>query len=557
MTMPDPKDEQSLLLPLSLPAEFDQTSLVPRMQRWIWAFVILGIVARTVRYVMRFPLWEDECYVCVNFFHRGYLDLLKPLEYHQVGPFLWLWLEKTAVLLFGFNELSLRLFAFVGSILSLLLFYHLVSRVIAGPARLIGIAFFAVGYPCLRYAAEAKLYPYDLFTSLVLMVLWVEWLHRPDRRRWLWALVVWCPLAIGLSYAAVFTAIGIGILFLWTIIHHRIRGGWTAWMAYNAALALGAGLVYLLTLRNQMGAELGFQSEAYTYAQAFPPLTSIGAFLKWMVLAHTGSLFAHPVGGEHWGSMLTTLLCLVAIVVFIRRKRAMVSMLLCVPMGVHLLVAIMKRYPYATHFKFSMYVAPIIYILFGVGCTVLLAHGLTKDKIPSFRRHTGVVLVVAAVLGLGSIYRDVFHPYKCKSNQRARGFAMWFWPTATMAGDVYCLRDDLGLEFAPDTWSDLSWSSMYLCNKYIYQPLSHTDLPTLEGTGAPFPQSRTIRYVLYRDLRHKFDQPAFDQWLAQTKQQYTFVKKETYPFAWLDKRDRHILTADVIEVYEFKTGILE
>jgi hypothetical protein len=222
-------------------------------------------------------------------------------------------------------------------------------------------------------------------------------------------------------------------------------------------------------------------------------------------------------------------------------------------MGIHLLAAVMKRYPYATHFKFSMYVAPIIYILFGVGCAVLLTHGLTKNKIPAFRRHMGLLLVFAAVLGLGSICRDILHPYKCKSNQRARGFAMWFWQNAMIGGEVYGLKDDLGMEFAPDTWRELSWSSMYLCNKYIYQPASRADLP-VPGGGAAFPESGLIRYVLYRDLRHAFDQQAFDQWLAQTRQQYTFVKKDTYPFAWLDKKDRHILTADVIEVYVFKAG---
>jgi hypothetical protein len=544
-----PLSQDGLLAPVTVPEEANAETLGLRLDRWMIAFLALGILGRTVRYFARFPLWEDECFVSVNFFRRGYLDLLKPLDYHQVGPYLWLWLQKMAVSLFGFNELSLRLFAFLCSIVSLILFYHLVRRLIAGPAQLIAVAFFAVGYPCLRYAAEAKLYPFDLFTSLLLVVLWVQWLRRPDRRQWLIAMCVWAPLAIGLSYAAVFTAGAVSLLFLGLMLRRRLTAGWKAWLIYNAAIVLGVALTYLLTARGQIGADQGFQSEAYTQARGFPPLDSIGAFVKWVVLAHTGSLFAHPIGGENGGSTLTFILCIIGAAVFIRQGRAMIPLLLVAPLTLHFVAAVMKRYPYAGHVKFSMYVAPMIYILFGVGIAALLGLDLRKGKIADFRRNLRIVLILAAVLGIAAISRDLLHPYKTRSDQRARAFAQWFWSSANFEDQAVDIKDDLGCEFSKGTWHDLSWSAMYLANKYIYG--SHPTVSSPRPAHIPQLSQRVLRCVLYRDPVHDFDQPAFDRWLDRMKKEHPYLGRDVYPSVRMDKRERRIVTIDYLEIYKF------
>lgn len=540
---------EGLLAPVAVPGEAEAGTLAPQMERWIYAFLALGVLGRSVRYFLRFPLWGDECYVSVNFFRRGYLDLLQPLDYHQVGPYLWLWLQKTAVNLFGFSELSLRLPAFLSSILSLFLFYHLVRRLIAGPARVVAVAFFAVGYPCLRYAAEAKLYPFDLFVCLLLVVLLVEWLYHPSERRWPVAMAVWAPLAIGLSYAAVFSAGAISLLLSWMILRRRLSGAWKMWLVYSASVVLGTALTFLLTARGQMAADQSFQSEAYGLLGAFPPLDSVGAFLKWMILTHTGSLFAHPAGGENGGSALTLLLCLIGAAVFVRRREVLPPLLLAMPLMLHLLAAIMKRYPYGTHVKFSMHVAPMIYVLFSVGIAALLGLDLRKGKTACFVRNLRIVLILAAVLGLASIARDLSHTYKTSSDQRARAFAQWFWPTAGFEDRAVDIKDDLGYEFSRGTWQNLSASAIYLTNKYIYGSRPMPALP--RPANVPPPAQKVLRCVLYKDSREDFDQAAFDRWLTQMKQTHPYLGRDVYPVVRMNKRERRIATLDYMEVYKF------
>ena len=95
-------------------------------------FVGLGVLLRVARYLMDYPLWWDEAFLAVNFIRRGYLDLLRPLDYGQVCPILFLWTELTVVKLAGFSEWSLRLFPLACAGASVVVFRHVASRVVRG-----------------------------------------------------------------------------------------------------------------------------------------------------------------------------------------------------------------------------------------------------------------------------------------------------------------------------------------------------------------------------------------------------------------------------------------
>lgn len=548
--MNQPADVNQTILgkPLAVSAESEGQSLLPGWQHWAWGFLAFGILARGVRYFLRFPLWEDECFLCVSIFKRGFRELLQPLDYHQVAPGPFLWLEKIATIVFGFNELALRLVPFVCSIASLFLFYHLVSRVVRGTARLFCVALFAVSYPGVRYAAEAKQYGTDLFASLVLVVLLVEWLHRPTQRKWLLALVVWCPLAVCLSYPAVFTAGAVSVILFVAILRSRIPSAWKWWGAYNAGLGAAVLAIFLFVMRRQMGAELGFMSGAWS--GAFPPLNSLVAFVKWFVLTHTGALFAHPAGDDRGGSAATTVLFVLGLIFFFRRRRRLVPALLLAPLSLHFLAALMRRYPYGGHVKFSMYFAPMVYVFMGVGVAVLVGHQARKKSSDRVARTATIALVIIGAIGVTSVARDLLHPYKTTSDMRARAFARWFWPSARFEDEAVGIKDDLHREFSRGTWQELSWSAMYLANKYIYGSQRMVKEP--RPANIPRPSQPVLRCVLYRDPTKDFDQAAFGRWLDEMKAEHSYLGRDVYPFARMDRRDRRLLTIDYVEIYKFQ-----
>ena len=112
--------------------------------RQFWGSSPSGSRSGSACYLLDFPLWWDEAFVAVNLLRRGYLDLLRPLDYGQVCPLLFLWAELTAVRWLGFSEWSLRLFPLACSAASVVLFRVAAGQVSEGRALLLAVAIFAV-----------------------------------------------------------------------------------------------------------------------------------------------------------------------------------------------------------------------------------------------------------------------------------------------------------------------------------------------------------------------------------------------------------------------------
>src|SRR5271166_3734022 len=176
-----------------------------------WFFVGLGIAVRLVRYCVNYPIWHDEAFLAVNFWDRDYIDLLRPLDYGQVAPWLFLAIERTAVKLLGYSEPALRLFPTICSVLCLPLFRHVDGRLLGGTAQLLAVAVLAVSFYPIRHGAEIKPYASDLLAALILLALAVDWMRSPQSSRWWWALTGSVPILVAISYPAVFVAGGVSL----------------------------------------------------------------------------------------------------------------------------------------------------------------------------------------------------------------------------------------------------------------------------------------------------------------------------------------------------------
>ncbi|MFZ5833550.1 MAG: hypothetical protein ACOY3P_25975, partial [Planctomycetota bacterium] len=131
--------------------------------RLVAMLLAAGIFVRLSRYLLCFPLWDDETALVCHLLDRGYLDLMRPLGHGQVAPVGFLWLLRASVDCFGFTEYALRLPALAASLLSLPLFVALSRRWLSGATWVLAIGIFSVAYPLVRYTAEAKPYGLDVF----------------------------------------------------------------------------------------------------------------------------------------------------------------------------------------------------------------------------------------------------------------------------------------------------------------------------------------------------------------------------------------------------------
>jgi 4-amino-4-deoxy-L-arabinose transferase-like glycosyltransferase len=203
------------------------------IRRLTMAFVILGLAIRLVRYLINCPLWPDETFLAVNFLDGSFRDLIGTLNYHQVAPLFFVWLEQLVVNLLGFSELTLRLFPFLAGLASVVLFYRLARKLTGGSTRLLAVGCFAVSYYPIRHSAEVKPYSSDLLVDLIFLSLAVEWWLRPGNRRPLWLLTLFALPGIGLSFPAVFVAGAVSLGILYLVWKEKINQAWLPWAAYS------------------------------------------------------------------------------------------------------------------------------------------------------------------------------------------------------------------------------------------------------------------------------------------------------------------------------------
>jgi 4-amino-4-deoxy-L-arabinose transferase-like glycosyltransferase len=519
-----------------------------RARRWIAAILALGIAARLFRAVLAFPLWSDEAFLSASFLERGYVDMFRPLEYHQVSPLGFLWAQLTAVKLLGFTEFTLRLVPMLASVASLLLFARLAARTLSGAARLLAVAVFAFSYSGLRYANEAKPYGFDVLVVVVLLLLAVEWLRRPERQRWPWLLTAFAPVAIGCSFPAVFVAGGISLATLWELVRRpRLRvawRAWTAWLAFNLSVAASFLGAYWLYVRAQSAAELSAQMQPY-WRESFPPLDSVGRLAGWLFWTHTGDMFAHPVGGPRMASIGTTLVCLVTLIVLWRSRRWSVILLGLAPLALNLIVAAAGRYPYGGHVRIALYLMPLVCLAAGLGLATVLAWFARRR--PERAAWVPAVLVLLALLPIGSAVRDVLTRGKTPSDIRTRDFARWFWNELDRQGEVVCLKSDWHRDLAPPAF-EYRYSSLYWCNQRIYSPRHRRgDPPRLERVT----DQRPLQCVVYHSQANPLDAKAVAGWLAEMEPRWRLADRRQYQITHTDRRERTIEDVSKIDVFRF------
>ncbi|MGA2031560.1 MAG: glycosyltransferase family 39 protein [Thermoguttaceae bacterium] len=555
----EPRPRAAALLPLEVfPAGADPLS-PQRQAQWIWALLLIGLAARTVRYLLQFPLWEDEAMLAANYLDRGYRQLLDPLTYHQVAPPLFLWAQLTVVKLLGFSECTLRLIPFLCGLGSLCLFRHLAGRLLRGTPLLLAVGMFAVAYPAIRYSAEAKPYGCDLFLALLMWTLLVEWLRRPDTSRWLWVLAALVGPVVGFSYPSVFVAGGISLVVAAVLWRCRDRARCVpAWIVFN--LILVAAFLALLALnRSAVGANQEMMEE--TWQETFPPsLMHPWKLLTWLISTHAGGMLAYPVGGPSLGSSLTLVCWAAGIAILARRQRLLLGILLT-PLGLNFLAAYLHRFPYGGHCRFTLFEAPAVCLLAAVGISGGLLWldkrraAAVEEPSPSaslsrwLRYCTPLNLVLSGLFMVAgaSLLRDLSHPYKSGTTLRAREFARWFWFDLAHDSELVCLETDLKQNLSPGTFQ-WGWSALYLCNQRIYSPRhARGEPPQLDRVSTDWP----LRCVLFRSSTEERDDRPLQQWLATMQTQYLLIARDKYPFPIYDKWEKGPRTVDFIETFKF------
>jgi hypothetical protein len=490
----------------------------PWIARATWGFVALGVLVRLVRFLANYPIWPDEAFVAANLLHRDYFGLLNPLEFGQIAPILFLWIELTAGRLLGMWEWSLRLFPTLCSLASVVLFRHVAGRLLRGVPLLLAVGVFATASASIRHGGEVKPYASDLLAALILLALAVEWWRARGSSRYWWAMGAVVPALLGVSYPAVFVAAGLSLALGPAVLRRNEPSVRRGYLFYNLMLAGSFLFLYLAVTSTQSAAMRSLHREN-SWRDSFPPWNEPWKLPIWLLAMHTGNMFAYPIGGASGASTLTFAFSLFGVVAFWRRGRRTVLWLLLSPFAMGLAASSLGQYPYGGSARIMQYLVPSICLFTGLGSALLLV----RIRSASWGRHLVYTFAAfLAVLGTYFIGSDVFRPYRVYEDYASRRFARWFWSEPNRDAEVLCARNDLGLVFQPTLWKT-GMSSVYLYHQSLYRQRTQTEFRDLASVKARTPAVRVVFFDRLPEYK-----PQYAEWLGRIRTSYRVGRRWEY-----------------------------
>ena len=205
--------------------------------------MLIGAALRLWQYVANSSLWIDELALTRNIIDRPAAALFAPLDYAQVAPIGFLFVERAITTVFGTSEYALRAFPLLCGLASLLLFWAVAQRILSGWAVPFAVGLFSLGIPFIYFSSQVKQYSSDVAAALFLTLAALEVRRRGvNARRAMWlgftgAVIAW------FSQAALFVMLGIGSAFLILVLNERDRAAAQSLSTTGALWLLSAAAV--------------------------------------------------------------------------------------------------------------------------------------------------------------------------------------------------------------------------------------------------------------------------------------------------------------------------
>lgn len=480
-------------------------------KQWIIAFVVLGILMRVVRYLLPYPLTGDEARVVSNLVGTSYGQLTQTLRFNQVAPISFLWTELFLTKTLGFSEYTVRLLSIVAGIASLGLFIQIARRLLTGVTLMLAIACFSVAHNLCVYSSQAKPYGVDLLVAMVFIAMAVEWWQNPSRVGWLWGMVGFTPVALLISFPAVFPSGGVGLACLMPV-----------WRSRNvrAKVALGAFFVVLaISFLVMMHLTVGSQYEAVRrdmvehWQDAFPPVLQPWRLPVWLWATFTGPLMAYPIGGGAPASIVMCVLFVIGLFVLWRTQRTELLTLTLGMIALGIAAAAIQRYPFGHAVRMVLYLAPCICLVSAIGMVRVIS--AVNNTVWQKRILTWGLYLLFVGIGVGGLLLVVVRPYKGRGTDIHRGFATWFWKEHSKMQTV-CVDLDLHVKIYDNFPSQTYIEPAYPCYRAICDP----------RRGTP---TNGVRCVFIHMEGAKRNEAEFEKWMARMTKRYDLGAHNTYP----------------------------
>ncbi len=327
--------------------------------------ITTGILISIFQYLFNRSLWLDEAYLSLNIILKSQFELLKPLDYQQMAPILFLQIEKLLSELIPYSEYGLRLFSLICFAGSLFLFFKIIKLIHEEHFTIIySLSLFVFNPTMIYYSSEVKQYMTDVLILIAVYYFALKKYDQEEYRYYLLGTIGMAAIPLSNVSPIVLLSCGTYLLHDW-IINKNVRFRYLVGVACVWILSFLSYYYFFIMvhpLKNLMIVEW----ENYgAFMPANPFSMGFYHFLYQKGSMIILSLFNFGIIGG--GGLLISMLLGMAFL--IRKKKTDVMILILTPLILHLLLSSFKLYPFDA--RLILYVCPCLIILSSFGIKYL------------------------------------------------------------------------------------------------------------------------------------------------------------------------------------------
>jgi hypothetical protein len=346
-----------------------------------YLIIFIAVFLAIYQFIFNRSLWLDEACLSLNIINKGFVDLTNPLDYNQVAPVGFLFIEKILVLIFGKNEYALRIFSLISFLTSIPFFYLLSYKLTKNKTiALISTSIFSINYRLLFYSSEVKQYSTDVLITVIFLYLFINLQLNKDKGLFVYAIFG--------SIALWFSNVSIVILFVTGVYHfyaevykkHNYKC-----LMFLLLWGISFLIYYKLLIYNHPTTEFMKSYWAYSFLPFNIFSSDFYHFIYWANIIIYGSSLGF---GPFWPIPL--IISSFAIIYTLKHQNYTLLYLCLSPIIVHLLLSGFKLYPFET--RFILYIIPLIILIYSIGLCQLF--NFVKMKIPKLPKPLLIIPVL-------------------------------------------------------------------------------------------------------------------------------------------------------------------
>jgi hypothetical protein len=310
--------------------------------------VVAGAALRLWQYAANTSMWFDEIALADGILTLNLRNLLtSPLPYNQVAPKGFLLVQKLIVAALGRSDYALRLFPLVCSLIALVVFVRLATRMLDGAAPLAAVILFATATPLIASSNLAKQYSTDVCVAVLLWWIAYELASRPVTRRRAVRAALLGSILVWFSHPGVLMATALGAsLAALPAASPATKGGrrtlapiLICWAASSLAVAVAAFACTSHETREYMRR---FWAAGFAPVSRAQFLNTLWPWDQIRALFGTGQTHA----GLGYPLPLVYALLTAAGLALVWRRNRRAAVLLTTPLVLTLCAAIVRQYPF-------------------------------------------------------------------------------------------------------------------------------------------------------------------------------------------------------------------